>query len=533
MPLAGHLERRVAGGVRRGFGHLPRFLPKSSARVAVGRHGGEQFLSAAAGEDVAAVAVRAGHGRQAVDARCYFFGLFHLVFHPVVVAPRVDVLLLAHSGIVLPALHVAVPAVLMAHHRPAFFGQEVQLSVDEGGVAAGLLFHPPAGLVVVVADAAPDGGHEEGDGGCQPQHDEGGAFGGGQRARASGQAGEEPHDEVEGEGDQDGEAGENDPVDVLADVEGRGRSVQGDGAHVADVVRAEIEDVEDGPADAEEEESGEEEDKEDFQQFAQATFGRPARLRLGGVLPGLAYVAHDFVAQVLHVHRPSLHPQAVFRRAGLGDDNPEDQVDDNHRTHGEPGEQHGQQAEPQGVDAEEAGQSGADAAQHLVVRVAEQFLARAFLALFPGRGGIRCRPVSFLLSVHLLRVADARDDVLHVFDGDGFHSLGCQFGEEFGHAPLDVLGYLLPAFLAREVAAHVVLVLVQQLVRVLVDGVERAEHVDGDVLFHCVSVFKVWVISGPLLAAGARPRPTSGGSRWRPARSMRCPARRGKSPRRA
>lgn len=47
-----------------------------------------------------------------------------------------------------------------------------------------------------------------------------------------------------------------------------------------------------------------------------------------------------------------------------------------------------------------------------------------------------------------------------------------------------------PPYFTGEVTAHVVLVLVEQFVGIFVDGIQRTEQVDGDILFHKAFEFK-------------------------------------------
>ena len=71
-----------------------------------------------------------------------------------------------------------------------------------------------------------------------------------------------------------------------------------------------------------------------------------------------------------------------------------------------------------------------------------------------------------------------------MFNGDGFHTVGFQFGKEFGYARLDVVGNLGTLFLLTEVLAQGLFVVVQQFIGVLVDVVELSEQIDGNILFH-------------------------------------------------
>ena len=78
-----------------------------------------------------------------------------------------------------------------------------------------------------------------------------------------------------------------------------------------------------------------------------------------------------------------------------------------------------------------------------------------------------------------------------MFNGDGFHTVGFQFCEQFGYARLDVVGNLGTLFLLAEVLAQGLFIVVQQFVGILVDVVELAEQIDGDILFHYFSFFLV------------------------------------------
>lgn len=72
----------------------------------------------------------------------------------------------------------------------------------------------------------------------------------------------------------------------------------------------------------------------------------------------------------------------------------------------------------------------------------------------------------------------------------GFYA-GCfKFVEKFGYAAFDVFCDFFASFFTGEVTAHVVLVLVEQFVGIFVDGIQRTEQVDGDILFHKAFEFK-------------------------------------------
>ena len=59
-----------------------------------------------------------------------------------------------------------------------------------------------------------------------------------------------------------------------------------------------------------------------------------------------------------------------------------------------------------------------------------------------------------------------------------------------GYAAFDVFCDFFASFFTGEVTAHVVLVLVEQFVGIFVDGIQRTEQVDGDILFHKAFEFK-------------------------------------------
>ena len=86
--------------------------------------------------------------------------------------------------------------------------------------------------------------------------------------------------------------------------------------------------------------------------------------------------------------------------------------------------------------------------------------------------------------VHLFGVANAFYYLLHVLNADGLHSLVFKFAQQFGHTVLYVVGYLCPTLAFVEVAVHVVNVLFEQLAGIVVDGIQHAKHVDGNILFH-------------------------------------------------
>ena len=93
-----------------------------------------------------------------------------------------------------------------------------------------------------------------------------------------------------------------------------------------------------------------------------------------------------------------------------------------------------------------------------------------------------------LFLLHFFRITDAVDDVLHVFDRDGLYAFSLQFGKEFGHAPFDVFGHFFAALTIGEIGAHILLILIQELVSIFVDVVERSKEIDGNILFHFVGI---------------------------------------------
>ena len=76
------------------------------------------------------------------------------------------------------------------------------------------------------------------------------------------------------------------------------------------------------------------------------------------------------------------------------------------------------------------------------------------------------------------------DDVLHVFDGDSLYAAGLQLVEQFGDACFNVVGNFFSALATAKVTAQRVGVSFQQFVGILVDGIEAAQQVYGDILFH-------------------------------------------------
>ena len=71
-----------------------------------------------------------------------------------------------------------------------------------------------------------------------------------------------------------------------------------------------------------------------------------------------------------------------------------------------------------------------------------------------------------------------------MLNADGLHTLVFKFAQQFGHTVLYVVGYLCPTLAFVEVAVHVVNVLFEQLAGIVVDGIQHAKHIDGNILFH-------------------------------------------------
>ena len=74
--------------------------------------------------------------------------------------------------------------------------------------------------------------------------------------------------------------------------------------------------------------------------------------------------------------------------------------------------------------------------------------------------------------------------VKDIIDVAGFLAALLQFFHKFRHAVLHVVGDFVAALLFRKIAAHVFEIALQERVGVLVDRVERPEHIDCDILFH-------------------------------------------------
>ena len=88
------------------------------------------------------------------------------------------------------------------------------------------------------------------------------------------------------------------------------------------------------------------------------------------------------------------------------------------------------------------------------------------------------------LIVNVGGISDFFNDFLYCLDVHGFHALFLAFPEQFCHTVFDVVDNLLAAFLTLEIALHALQVVFEQLVGILVDGVDGAEYVDADILFH-------------------------------------------------
>ena len=74
--------------------------------------------------------------------------------------------------------------------------------------------------------------------------------------------------------------------------------------------------------------------------------------------------------------------------------------------------------------------------------------------------------------VHFAGVAYAVHDALHILYADGFAPCSLEFGKEFLHAALNVVGYFLAAFTVAKIVLHVAQILLQKGVGVLVDGIQ-------------------------------------------------------------
>lgn len=99
------------------------------------------------------------------------------------------------------------------------------------------------------------------------------------------------------------------------------------------------------------------------------------------------------------------------------------------------------------------------------------------------RERLRCLWGFSAFLVHILRVAYAVNDVLHVFYGDGLNTRVFQVGKYFRHTVFYVIGYLCPTLASGKILFHVLQVLLQQGIRVLVYGIQLPEEVNGVFFF--------------------------------------------------
>ena len=247
--------------------------------------------------------------------------------------------------------------------------------------------------------------------------------------------------------------------------------------------------------DGEEEEHGDADARgEEVEQRAEGALRGGAEVPRAQVVSRRAGSLHELLVERLGGDGLPLHAQAFFGGLRLRDEGPGDEVDDRGYLEAEEGEDDEHDAPGQRVRAaEEAAESGHHAAEQLVVGVAVEGAAGRPLRVGAGAdagvagavaGRWRGRGAVLFGRAHVLGVADASDDVLHVFDGDGLHAVRLHFGEEFGHAVLDIVGDFVAAVLPAEVALHVFEILLEEFHGVFVDGVELSEEIDGDILFH-------------------------------------------------
>ena len=198
-------------------------------------------------------------------------------------------------------------------------------------------------------------------------------------------------------------------------------------------------------------------------------------------------LVNNGLGKVLRRHTLSIHTQPVFRRACLRHEQPQHHIDQQRRTKGQEAQTHDKQTPNQRVAAKIVGKARHDTAEHLVVRVTEELFLRLSAALRSLATAESLPGAIFGLTGHLFRLAQARNNVLHMLNGDGLHALGLQFLKQVGHAALNVVGNLLAVGLAREIGAQIVLVTLQQFVSVLIYGVKRAIKIDGNILFHLIN----------------------------------------------
>ena len=195
-----------------------------------------------------------------------------------------------------------------------------------------------------------------------------------------------------------------------------------------------------------------------------------------------------------------MHTQTLFGSLGLGDNQCQDDIDNQHRPegyiykrNGEYGQCHYDEAYPHGVDAEIAGNAGEHTAQQFVIGVTIEALLRhlfaePFTSAMSGGRAIFSFAGGF---VQLFGIAYAAYDFLYQCDVYRLATVVLQLQHQFGHAVFDVVGNLFASLLTGEVSLHVAQIPVEQLVSVFINGIQGAKEVDGDILFHCFLVDKL------------------------------------------
>ena len=204
----------------------------------------------------------------------------------------------------------------------------------------------------------------------------------------------------------------------------------------------------------------------------------------------LVGVARHHAGQVLGCHLLALHLQQFLGSLGLGEHKSQNDVD--HQSDAvDEREEHHQQAPDGGVGARVGAKARQYASHHLVFGVAVEPSAAHARAetvenAFAGR---LLTAGSIIVAGQLLGLADARDDVAHVVDGDGLVALLFQFVQQFGNAGLYIVGNLLAAFLLAEIRAQRVGIVLQHLIGVFINLEEAAAQVNGNILLHRYKMF--------------------------------------------